>query len=64
MQINFIALKKYLKLVTRMQDQFNLEPNDKIFVYENINYKNSFTYRVEGEVFNRPGTYPITSMLV
>ena len=39
-------------------DQFNLEPNDKIFVYENINYKNSFTYRIAGEV-NKPGTYPL-----
>ena len=34
--------------------------DDKIFVYEDINYKNSFTYRIEGEVF-RPGTYPINS---
>jgi len=41
-------------------DQFNLEPNDKIFVYEDINYKNSYNYRVEGEVF-KPGTYPINS---
>jgi len=41
-------------------DQFKLKQNDKIFVYENINYKNSFTYRVEGEVF-KPGTYPINS---
>ena len=39
-------------------DQFNLVQNDKIFVYEKINYKNNFTYRVEGEVF-KPGTYPI-----
>ena len=38
-------------------DKFNLLPNDKIFVYENINLRNSFTYRVEGEV-NKPGTYP------
>ena len=41
-------------------DQFKLEINDKIFVYENINYKNSLTYRVEGEV-SKPGTYPINS---
>ena len=40
-------------------DQFKLEQNDKIFVYEDINYKNNPTYRVEGEVF-KPGTYPIT----
>ena len=39
-------------------DQFKLEQNDKIFVYEDINYKNNPTYRVEGEVF-KPGTYPI-----
>ena len=39
-------------------DQFILEINDKIFVYEDINYRNSFTYRIEGEVF-KPGTYAI-----
>jgi protein involved in polysaccharide export with SLBB domain len=38
-------------------DQFKLEINDKIFVYEDINYSNNFTYRVEGEVY-KPGTYP------
>ncbi len=37
---------------------FSLEINDKIFVYENSNYKNSFTYNINGEV-NRPGTYPL-----
>ena len=41
-------------------DQFKLKQNDKIFVYEKINYENSFTYRVEGEVF-KPGTYPLNS---
>ena len=41
-------------------DQFNLKPNDKIFVYEDVNYSNNFTYRVEGEVF-KPGTYPMGS---
>ena len=44
-------------------DQFKLEINDKIFVYEDINYKNSFTYRVEGEV-NKPGTYPIDAKYI
>ena len=39
-------------------DKFQLEPNDKIFVYENINYKQSLTYRIEGEI-NSPGTYSI-----
>jgi len=38
-------------------DKLQLLPNDKIFVYENVNYRNSFTYRIEGEVF-KPGTYP------
>ena len=37
-------------------DKLELLPNDKIFVYEDINYKNSFTYRMEGEI-NKPGTY-------
>ncbi|MDG2288066.1 MAG: SLBB domain-containing protein, partial [Candidatus Marinimicrobia bacterium] len=40
--------------------QFKLRVDDKIFVYENTNYKHSFTYRVEGEV-SKPGTYAITS---
>tara|TARA_B100001093_G_scaffold215569_1_gene206883 strand:- start:7209 stop:9128 length:1920 start_codon:yes stop_codon:yes gene_type:complete len=39
-------------------DQFMLVPNDKIFVYENINYRNNFTFRIEGEV-NKPGVYPL-----
>ena len=39
-------------------DQFKLKQNDKIFVYENVNYRNNFTYRVEGEVF-KPGTYAL-----
>lgn len=38
-------------------DSFMLKIDDKIFVYEDINYRNSYTYRVEGEV-NKPGTYP------
>lgn len=39
-------------------DKFNLEVNDKIFVYEDINYRNSFSYNIKGEI-NRPGTYPL-----
>ena len=39
-------------------DKLQLLPNDKIFVYENINYRNSFTYRIEGEVL-KPGTYAL-----
>ena len=38
--------------------EFKLEINDKIFVYEDINYRNSFTFQIEGEV-NAPGTYPL-----
>ncbi|OUW79728.1 MAG: hypothetical protein CBD77_02180 [bacterium TMED217] len=41
-------------------DKVKLIANDKIFVYENINYKNNFTYRIEGEVF-KPGTYPLST---
>ena len=37
---------------------FELRVNDKILVYENINYRNSLTYSVQGEV-NQPGTYPL-----
>ena len=36
--------------------EFNLIPDDKIFVYEDSNYNNTFTIRVEGEV-NKAGTY-------
>lgn len=37
---------------------FFLQPDDKIIVYENINYNQSFTIKVEGEV-KYPGTYPL-----
>ena len=43
-------------------DKFNLEVNDKIFVYEDINYRNSFSYNIKGEI-NRPGTYPLRDEL-
>tara|TARA_B100001057_G_scaffold499161_1_gene608785 strand:+ start:3971 stop:5926 length:1956 start_codon:yes stop_codon:yes gene_type:complete len=39
-------------------DKFFLVTNDKIFVYENPNYYNDFTFSIEGEI-NRPGTYPL-----
>ena len=39
-------------------ESFLLNVDDKIFVYEDINYRNSFTYRIEGQV-NKPGTYPL-----
>lgn len=37
---------------------FQLKPEDKIFVYENTNYRNIDTFRIEGEVIS-PGTYPL-----
>jgi len=49
-----------IQIAYKDADQFNLKANDKILVYENINYRNNFTYRIEGEVF-KPGTYPIKS---
>ena len=39
-------------------DTFLLKVNDKVFVYENSNYKNSFTYTMRGEI-KKPGTYPL-----
>lgn len=50
-----------ITLVTSYKDSnsFQLQPGDKIFIYENINYKNNPTFQVEGEV-NRPGIYPYT----
>ena len=43
-------------------DKFNLKVNDKIFVYEDTNYKNSFSYTIKGEIAI-PGTYPLRSDL-
>lgn len=39
-------------------DAFLLEVNDKVFVYEDSNYKNSFTYIIRGEI-KKPGTYTL-----
>ncbi len=44
-------------------DSFELIHDDKIFVYENSNYDNSATVRIEGEVLNR-GTYPLTEGMI
>ncbi len=46
------------KVLYNESESFKLKVDDKIFVYEDINYRNSFIYRVEGEV-NKPGTYPL-----
>ena len=37
--------------------QFEIEANDKIFVYERTNYSNAPIYEVKGQVY-KPGTYP------
>ena len=37
-------------------ENFNLNPEDLIFVYQNSNFDNSFFYTIEGEVLN-PGPY-------
>ena len=39
-------------------DTFLLKVNDKVFVYENSNYKNSFTYTMRGEI-KKPGMYSL-----
>lgn len=38
-------------------NNIKIEVDDKIFVYEDINYRNSYIYTISGEI-NRPGTYP------
>jgi len=54
---------KEIEISYKNADQFILKQNDKIFVYEDINYRNNFTYRIEGEVF-KPGTYPINKNII
>lgn len=39
-------------------DNFKLFPDDRIFVYSDINYTNDFVYEVKGEVM-KPGFYPL-----
>ena len=39
-------------------DTFKLSIDDKILVYEDINYRNAFTFTINGEV-NKPGLYPL-----
>ena len=46
------------KVAYKDAESFLLNVDDKIFVYEDINYRNNFTYRIEGQV-NKPGTYPL-----
>ena len=48
------------EIITSYSDanKVQLQPDDKIFIYEAVNYRNSFTYRVEGEI-NQPGVYPL-----
>ena len=53
---NFYSKQFVLKYVD--SEKFKLKPEDKILVYEDVNYRNSFTYRIEGEVY-KPGVYPL-----
>jgi protein involved in polysaccharide export with SLBB domain len=46
----------------RDSNNFALMPGDKIFVYENPNYKNSDIFSISGEV-NKPGYYPLAEGL-
>jgi protein involved in polysaccharide export with SLBB domain len=48
------------EIITSYSDanKVQLQPDDKIFIYEAVNYRNSFTYRIEGEI-NQPGVYPL-----
>lgn len=43
-------------------NDFLLEVNDNILVYEKPNYENLFSYRVDGEI-NKPGVYPLVKGL-
>lgn len=49
---------KEFKVSLKDADSLQLSVGDKIFVYENINYSSSLTYRVQGQV-NKPGTFPL-----
>lgn len=48
---------KEFKVDYSESENFTIEVNDKIFVYENSNYKKSFSFEIRGEVL-RPGSYP------
>ena len=50
------------KISYNNSQDFKIMPGDKIFVYENINYRASSTFRVEGEV-NKAGTFPLKAGL-
>ena len=50
------------KISYNNSQDFKTMPGDKIFVYENINYRASSTFRVEGEV-NKAGTFPLKAGL-
>ena len=42
---------------------FKLEVGDRILVYKDKNYSNSFTYEIKGEV-SKPGIYPLSNNIV
>jgi protein involved in polysaccharide export with SLBB domain len=52
-----------LKINYKDAATFKMEVGDKVLVYTNINHRNNFTYRIEGQV-NKPGTYPINDGLI
>jgi len=45
------------KIPYSSSSEFNLLPGDKILVYEDINFENSYVVVIGGEV-NKPGSYP------
>lgn len=49
---------KEFKVSYEESDSFKLSIDDKILVYEDINYRNVFTFTIDGEV-NKPGPYPL-----
>lgn len=53
-----IFYSKEISVNYKDANDFFLEVNDKILVYEKPNYENVFSYTIQGEV-NRPGTYPL-----
>ena len=53
---NFYSIE--MTVLYKDAQAFKLEVGDQILVYEDINYRNLYTYTISGEV-NKPGTYPL-----
>ena len=58
MDENQFYSKEFNISYTSEAENFLLEVNDNIFVYESSNYNNDFKYYLSGEV-NKPGVYPL-----